>query len=393
MLASLLLATAAAPLGTQGEVDHASLVTAQSVSAAMLAPERERWAVARVRAVGPARPRETVQSGGSVPTTVFDVDLDVLDGWNVARGPLRAFWWEGVRGDRRRTVSATTGERVLVRLAPVEDGHFLLVSGTDEEPYAVPSYAASGDAPLVSILLPYDADRLEPGPPKARRWASLWRAGSCLSASALSDFGSYVSFAPFPLTPVWRGEVRRDETGRGVEDGRPGLADVQWLLKLAQTASPDFRLLVAESLFRRNILGSSQMRRDLVLLSLKRPELFPNGLFLVMDGQGLSEDLPIRNRDWLPTGGVVKALTTSPSLPLMRDLFTLLTPRYAPFVPERAKLLPLLNSPSDGVRTLARMAFDRWQGKPPSGADPYAWHAARARLGEAELAAAGKAGR
>ena len=379
MLASLLLLASQA-----AAVDHAPLVTARTVSAAMLAPERERWAVARLVAVGSPQPRELVLPDRRGVSTVFDVDLDVLDGWNVSRGPLRAFWSTGSRGNRHATITAMIGQRVLVRLAATEDGHFIVVAGSDEAPIVLPGYSVRAGEAYISILLPYDSDRLEPGPPKARRWASLWRAGSCLSASALPDFAGYISYAPLPLTPERTSDARRDASGQVVENGTPGRADVDWLLRLAEKASPDFRLLVSETLSRSRVLGGPQMKRDLVLLSLRRPELFPNGLFRVANPRSLDAGLPLIETPWVPGAEIVDALTKPASLALVRDLFELLE-RRADFVANRARLLPLLSGDDFFRRVATRRLFDKWQGKAPAGADPVAWHTARARMTQAQL--------
>ena len=279
MLASLLLlAFQTAP------VDHRPLVSGKAVSAAMLAPEFERWAVARLVGVGPAEERElSLGDARHGMATVFGVDLEVLDGWNLPSGPLRVFWSESASGVRRATLLKMVGGRVLVRLATSKDGFYLLVGGTDDEPFLTSSFASRLGEAYIAIVLPYDGDRLEPGPPKARRWATLWRAGANLSASALPDFGTYISAAPLPVTPKWRGQTRLDAKGNVLDDGLIGLSDVAWLRRLAKAHSPEFQMMVEEYLDRRQIAGSFEAKRGLVRLALERPDLFPNGLFRVAD--------------------------------------------------------------------------------------------------------------
>lgn len=382
LLSSLLLPLpqGLSPLDQGTLIGHAALLESDRTSARMLDPQSERWAVAVVKSVGEYRLREAEIEGERQPWQTFDVDLDVIDGWNVPTGPVRAFWWEG-SASRRFVIGRMVGQRALVRFAPVKDGRHLLV-GTS----VVPAFAAREGEPFVSILLPYGGTRLETGEPKFRGWKTLWRAGLALDAIAYPAFGRYMSVS-MPLTPPGGRDERRDRNGNFLGDERPGLADAEWLFRLAKQGTPEFQMLVADYLRRGSIEGALRMKRDLVLLSLRQPDAFPNGFSTVTHHPDFFTG---GATVWLPVPKVVDAIVATPHPMLASDLLELLIyKRY--FVADRARLLPLLGAKDPVLRDQTLRAFDLWHGKAPQGTDALAWHRARAKLGMKELQAANAA--
>ncbi len=362
--------------------DHSPLL-AMGGQATMLAPERERWAVAVLESVGEER-ELGCPDGGS--WYVFDVGLRVLDGWNVPSGPVTSLWNEANSRTRRALLKTMLGARVLVRFAPTEDGKFLIVDGDDEHPVAEPTFAI-GSKPLLDVLLPTTATRMPTGTPAERRFYALWTAGASLSSSAYPAFAPYSGGATLPETDKAITVRRRAADGSYDYTAKTPGKDVAWLRKLAAGVSPEFQMMTEYVLYRSGVDVAMPAMRDLVRLAIHAPERFPNGLLPISDLGELTTTaygrFP-RPLLWQSDDAMLKAILKGSNSLLRADLLDLVSGLETP-LQIRTRLLPLLSEPDPHARNAALRAFRAWQGEPPKDTDPVAWHTARVRLGKKEL--------